>query len=203
MNAYKIGAVVLAAGSSSRMGADKLLLPLADKPLIRHAVEAAAKSRAAPVVVVIGHAAALVAAALADLDVCIVENKKFCEGLSTSLVCGLTALPMECQGVAILLGDMPFVAPPVIDALIATFDPGSGRSICVPTFKGRRGNPVLWPRDLFPTLLGLKGDAGAKRLIGAHAELVCEVETGDDGVLLDIDTPEDLAAHAARPNRWL
>ncbi|MGA7711716.1 MAG: nucleotidyltransferase family protein [Rhizomicrobium sp.] len=199
MNA--IGAVVLAAGSSSRMGADKLLLPLAGKPLVRHAVEAAAKSRATPVMVVIGHAGAQIAAALGGLDVCFVENKEFSEGLSTSLVCGLKTLPMECHGAAILLGDMPFVAPHLIDALIAAFDPAHGRSICIPTFQGRRGNPVVWARELFPEIMALQGDAGAKRLIGAHAKLVCEVEAADDGVLFDIDTREDLVALAARANK--
>ena len=95
---------------------------------------------------------------------------------------------------------MPFVAPHLIDALIAAFDPAHGRSICVPTFKGRRGNPVPWVRQSFPEIMALKGDAGAKRLIGAHAKLACEVEAADDGVLLDIDTQEDLAAFAARAN---
>ncbi len=176
------------------MGADKLLLPLAGKPLIRHAVEAAVKSRAAPVVVVIGHAAVQIAAALGRLDVCFAENTEFYEGLSSSIVCGLKAMPMECHGAAIVLGDMPFVTPHAIDALLAEFDPAQGRRICIPTFQGRRGNPVVWARELFPELLALKGDTGAKRLIGAHAELVCEVEAADNGVLLDIDTPEDLAA---------
>jgi len=198
LNAHRIGAVVLAAGPSSRMGAEKLLLPLAGKPLVRHAVEAAASSRAAPVVVVIGHAGARIAAALAGMDVCFVENREFSEGLSTSLVCGLKALPAECDGTAIVLGDMPFVAPQVLDDLVEAFDPARGRAICVPTFQGRRGNPVVWAREFFPEMLALKGDAGAKRLMGAHAERVCEVEAADNGVLVDIDTPEDLAAFASR-----
>ncbi len=198
MNAHRISAAVLAAGTSSRMGADKLLLPLADKPLVRHVVEAACASCASPVVVVIGHAGARIAATLAGLDVCFVENREFSGGLSSSLVCGLKALPAECDGTAIVLGDMPFVAPQIVDDLIAAFDPARGRTICVPTFQGRRGNPVVWAREFFPEMLALKGDSGAKRLMGAHAERVCEVEAADDGVLVDIDTPEDLAAFASR-----
>jgi molybdenum cofactor cytidylyltransferase len=93
---------------------------------------------------------------------------------------------------------MPAVATGQIDKLIAAFNPVEGRSICVPTVAGKRGNPVLWDRRFFAEMAAVSGDAGAKHLIGEHADLVCEVEMGADGVLIDLDTPEALAAYRAR-----
>jgi molybdenum cofactor cytidylyltransferase len=89
---------------------------------------------------------------------------------------------------------MPRVAPQMIDRLIQAFDPVEGRAICVPTANGKRGNPVLWARRFFPEMARVEGDVGARHLIGEHAELVSEVEMGDDAVLIDIDTPQALTA---------
>jgi len=191
----RIGAVVLAAGVSSRMGANKLLMPLWGKPLVRHAVEAAAASRAATVVVVTGNSSKEVEDSLDGLTVSFVENKEFAKGLSTSLKCGLRALPDDCDGAVILLGDMPAISPNLLDRLIAAFDPAQGRAIVVPTRGGRRGNPVLWARRFFPEILALEGDTGAKRLMVLHRDLVHELEAADDGPFIDIDTPEALAAY--------
>jgi molybdenum cofactor cytidylyltransferase len=88
---------------------------------------------------------------------------------------------------------MPRISPAVLDRLIAAFNPVEGRAICLPTFNGKRGNPVLWARRFFPEMADLAGDVGARHLIGDHAELVCEVAMPDDAVLTDIDTPEALA----------
>jgi molybdenum cofactor cytidylyltransferase len=194
----KIGAVVLAAGLSLRMGANKLLIPLGGKPLVRHAVEAAVASRATPVIVVIGNFGEEIQKTLCDLDVQFINNPDFSAGLSTSLKCGLRSLPGDCAGAAILLADMPRVTPMLIDALIAAFAPERGRAICVPVANGRRGNPVLWARRFFPEILALEGDSGAKALLDAHWDLVWELPATDDGPLFDIDTPEALAAYINR-----
>jgi molybdenum cofactor cytidylyltransferase len=114
--------------------------------------------------------------------------------MSTSLRAGLTALPGTIAGALVCLGDMPLVTPAVLDRLIAAFNPDEGRSICMPTWNGKRGNPVLWDRRFFGEMADLAGDVGAKHLIGEHAELVAEVAMPDDAVLTDIDTPEALAA---------
>jgi molybdenum cofactor cytidylyltransferase len=87
---------------------------------------------------------------------------------------------------------MPKITVTDIDQLIEAFNPIEGRAICVPTWQGKRGNPVLWARKFFPEILTLKGDFGAKELMGKYAELVVEVEMTDDGVIIDIDTPEAL-----------
>lgn len=191
----RIGAIVLAAGLSSRMGSNKLLAEVDSKPLVRHAVEAALGSAASPVIVVTGNGGAEVRRAVAPLAVAFVDNPDFSKGLSTSLKCGLRSLPADCDGVLVLLGDMPGVSAALLDKLIAAFDPGEDRAICVATRHGKRGNPVLWARRFFPEMLAIEGDVGARHLMGQYAELLVEVEAPDDGPLTDIDTPEALAAY--------
>jgi len=97
------------------------------------------------------------------------------------------------DGAIICLGDMPRVTSAQIDRLISSFNPSEGRAICVPTFNGKRGNPVLFARRFFEEMESVAGDVGARHLIGEVPELVCEIEMEDRGVLLDIDTPEALA----------
>ncbi|HXF54172.1 MAG TPA: molybdopterin-binding/glycosyltransferase family 2 protein [Hyphomicrobiaceae bacterium] len=190
----QIGCIVLAAGFSSRMGSlNKLTETLAGRPIVRRVVEAALASRARPVVVVTGHEAERVEAALADLGVEIVRNPRFAQGLSSSLKAGLDALPESVDGAMVVLADMPLVKAEHLDRLIAAFAPKEGRSIVVPVCAGRRGNPVLWSADFFASMRRLEGDTGAKRLLTEHAEQVVEVDLGSDAVLTDIDTPEALA----------
>ena len=106
-------------------------------------------------------------------------------------------MPADAEGALVCLGDMPRVTAAEIDRLIGAFNPLEGRAICVPTRRGKRGNPVLWARQFFAVMRDVAGDVGAKHLIGAHPELVAEVEMEDDGVLTDIDTPQALAKLAA------
>lgn len=197
--APKIGAIILAAGLSSRMGTNKLLVDVDGKPMVRRVAEAACTSHADPVIVVTGHAAPQIETTLNGLKAEFVKNPDFAKGLSASLGAGLNALPEDCDGALILLGDMPAVDTALIDRLIAAFDPGEQRAICVPTRRGKRGNPVLWARRFFPEMLAIEGDVGARNLIGTYSELVCEVEAADDAPLTDIDTPEALAAYRSRP----
>jgi molybdenum cofactor cytidylyltransferase len=178
------------------MGRNKLLEPLKGKPLVRHVAEAAVASSASPLVVVTGNESAQVQAALHGIEARFVHNPDYSKGLSTSLKRGLSALPDDVDAALILLGDMPMVGPHLIDTLIAAFNPGEDRAICVGTRGGRRGNPVLWARRFFPEMLTIEGDTGAKHLMGAYPELVCEVEAADDAPLTDIDTPDALAAAA-------
>ena len=189
----RIGAVVLAAGRSRRMGSvNKLLAQISGKPMVARVVDAVLAARARPVVVVVGHEAAQVQAALTGRDIRFVHNPEFADGISTSLKRGLRALPDGIDGALICLGDMPRVTPEQIDRLISAFDPSDGRAICVPTVQGKRGNPVLFARRFFEEMESVSGDVGARHLIGGSADLVCEVEMSDGGVLLDIDTPQAL-----------
>src|SRR5262249_21763741 len=138
--AARIGAVVLAAGTSSRMGANKLLVEIGDKPMIRRVAETTIASSADPVIIVTGNGGDAVKAVLQDCDVQLVHNADFTCGLNTSLKHGLRALPEDCDGALIVLGDMPDVDTALIERLIAAFDPADGRAICVATRGGKRGN---------------------------------------------------------------
>ena len=196
--APRIGAIILAAGQSSRMGANKLLMDVGGQPMLRRVAVAATQSHADPVIVVTGNARDEVKAVLSDLPLQFAHNPDFSEGLSTSLRSGINALPEDCDGALVLLGDMPGIDGALANRLIAAFDPCENRAICVATHDGRRGNPVLWARRFFPEILSIEGDIGARNLIAAYPELVCEIEAGDDAPLLDLDTPEALAAYRVR-----
>ncbi|HLY57786.1 MAG TPA: nucleotidyltransferase family protein, partial [Stellaceae bacterium] len=139
-----------------------------------------------------------VRARLAGHKVSFAANPDYALGLSSSLRAGLAALPADADGVLVCLGDMPGVDAPLLDRLIAAFNPTEGREIVVPVRDGRRGNPVLWGRRFLPALRTLTGDAGAKHLIGDHGEYVVEVDSPDDAPLTDIDTPAELAAWRGR-----
>ncbi|KAA0571799.1 molybdopterin-binding/glycosyltransferase family 2 protein [Azospirillum sp. Sh1] len=192
--APRVTALVLAAGRSSRMGpTNKLLAEVNGTPLVARAVDAALASQASSVIVVTGHQGESVARALADRPVTFVHNPAFADGLSSSLRAGLAAVPSESDAVVVCLGDMPRVASAVIDRLIAAYSPVEGRAICIPTTHGKQGNPVLWDRAFFTEMAALTGDAGAKRLIGQHADRLCEVPVDDAGILYDVDTPDLLA----------
>src|SRR4051794_21326229 len=195
----RIAALLLAAGRSMRMGGpNKLLEPIDGTPMVARTAQRLLSSRARPVVAVLGNQADSIDRAFGKLPVQRVRNPAFAEGLSTSLKCGLVALPNDIDGVVVCLGDMPLITGRDIDRLTAAFNPLEGRAIIVPTRRGKRGNPVLWARRFFAEMAELAGDVGAKHLIGEHAELVCEIEMDSDGVLIDIDTPEALAEFRGR-----
>lgn len=188
-------AIVLAAGRSSRMGdRNKLLTEIAGTPIVRRTVDVALRTQARSVIVVTGHEAQAVSSVLQDCSVKIVYNPNFAEGLSTSLRTGLSAVSPEINAAAVLLGDMPFIEAELIDRLaLALTD--TDASIAVPTFGGKRGNPVMWSRKWFDELQGIQGDIGARNLISRNEKCVFEVPSPDSGILVDLDTEEDLAPH--------
>jgi molybdenum cofactor cytidylyltransferase len=177
------------------MGRNKLVENVNGKPLVRSAVDAALASRLDPVLVVTGHQAEKIGAAVAGTPVALVHNEQFDEGLSSSLRTGVAAVPPDCDGAMVLLGDMPDISPALIDRLIAAFDPAGGHAACVATVGKRRGHPVLWARRFFPELMTLSGDKGAREILQAHADQVLEIEAMDDAPLVDIDTVEALDAY--------
>ncbi|WMS44259.1 molybdopterin-binding/glycosyltransferase family 2 protein [Acuticoccus sp. MNP-M23] len=186
-------AIVLAAGRSTRMGvANKLLEEVSGKPMVVHVVEAALGSRATRVVVVTGHEAARVEAALADCNVTFVYNGAFADGLSTSLRAGLEALPGETDAALILLGDMPLVTAEDCTRVLGGLE-REGALIAMATDGGGRGNPVAWSSRLFPELRATEGDAGGRALMSRYADRVVDVEIGR-AAGTDADTPQALAA---------
>jgi molybdenum cofactor cytidylyltransferase len=188
----RIAAVVLAAGRASRMGSNKLIAELDGEPIVRRTVRAVLGSRARPVIVVTGHEAEAVRAALAGLDVRLVHNPDFADGMSTSLRVGVAAA--GAVGAALIcLGDMPRLEARHLDAVIDAYRTGDPDEIIVPTCDRKRGNPVLWPHSYFAEIAELSGDVGARALIDRHAEQVRLLAIDDPAILVDVDTPAALA----------
>ncbi len=189
--ATRPAALVLAAGRSTRMGANKLVEEVGGVPMVRRVVGAALASRAAPVVVVTGHEPERVHDAIEGLDVAFVHNAQHADGLSTSLRAGLAALPAEADAALVLLGDMPLVTGADCDAVLAVLSPPDVL-IAIATAEGARGNPVAWSRALFPELMATEGDAGGRALLSRYADQLASVEIGA-AARLDADTPAALA----------
>ena len=194
----RIAALILAAGSSSRMGSNKLIEDVAGTPMVARVAKAVAASKAQSITVVTGNQADSVKAALKEIAATFVHNPDYKQGLSSSLKAGLAALPKDIDGVIVCLGDMPLVSARTIDKLIAAFNPLEGRAIVVPVHDGKRGNPVLWGKHFIAEMRSLDGDQGARKLIDAHAEAVGEIAMDNDEVLFDVDTPDKLADVRAR-----
>ena len=194
-----IAAVILAAGTSARMGTNKLLIEVdAGRPIVARVADAAIEAGLNPVIVVTGHEAERVRAALAGRLVRFEHNPRYVDGLAESLKTGLAALPDEAAGALICLGDMPDVNAAHMARIVSAFDPEGGGQICVPVWQGRRGNPVLFARRFFGEMMNLSGDVGARGLIAANPDSVREVPMEDDAVVTDLDTAEALSAYRRR-----
>lgn len=191
----RVAGIVLAAGRSSRMAPhNKLLVPdRAGRPMVARVVDNLLSSAARPVIVVTGHREEEVRAAVAGRPVQFVHAADYADGLSASLRAGIAAVPAEASAALVCLGDMPLVTGRMIERLIEAYDADEGRSVVVPTCRGKIGNPVLWDRRFFPDIAGLAGDVGARALLERHSEHVAQVELDDDAVLRDFDTVESLA----------
>ncbi|WP_288900487.1 molybdopterin-binding/glycosyltransferase family 2 protein [uncultured Sneathiella sp.] len=190
-----VAVLILAAGQSRRMGRkNKLLAEIDGKAMLSHTAETALKSKAAGVFGVTGHEKQQVEALFNELGITSFHNPDYAQGLSSSLKTGFRALADDFDGVLICLGDMPLVSTSLFNALIDAFDLEEGRAIIVPTFQGKRGNPVLIGSQYKSDILTLTGDIGAKALIAENESHVFNVEADKDSIFTDIDTPEALIA---------
>ncbi|MFZ4688646.1 MAG: NTP transferase domain-containing protein [Polymorphobacter sp.] len=188
-----VGAIILAAGRSSRMGDEhKLLADWNGKPLVAHVADAIAAAGMPPPVVVLGARAVEVRAALGDRQAHYVIAADYAEGLSRSLRAGIAAVPAGWSAALVCLGDMPRIEADLLRALAAA--PGD---VALPLWNAKRGNPVRWGRRHFARLMALEGDVGGKAVL-ADAVTLSEVPAPSDAVLDDIDTPAALAALRAR-----
>lgn len=184
-----ICAIILAAGSSRRMAAPKLLLPWGDRSVLGATLRQVAASRVARQLVVTGAYHAAVAALAAAAGVPHVHNPDHAQGeMLSSLQVGLRALGDECAGALVVLGDMPLVQPATIDALIDAFAAGVG-TIIVPHYRGQRGHPVLFSRAHFAALLALPPGGAPRDVVVAHPQVRHEVAVDDPGVTIDLDDP--------------
>ncbi|GAP41164.1 nucleotidyltransferase family protein [Flexilinea flocculi] len=187
----KIGAIILAAGGSTRFHAKqhKLLVKIDGKSVIRTTVEKTLQSDFQPVIVVVGAKGETITAEIHDLPIIIVQNTDWLQGQSTSLKCGLRAIPPAVESVCILLADQPLISQDTLHCL-SLYQERFPDEIIAPLYHGKRGNPVFFPRKFFPDLFDrISGDSGGREIIrekGAHF-----VDVMDSFVLRDIDTIED------------
>ncbi|HHW06031.1 MAG TPA: nucleotidyltransferase family protein [Clostridia bacterium] len=184
-----IATLILAAGRGERMGRLKQLLPWGRNVLLGQTISIYRQAGAGPVLVVVGHAKERIMAQLAGLDVIWVENKAYGQGMSSSLKAGVQALPEEAEAVLLALGDMPLIKTETVRHITRVFYERRS-SIIVPTFQGRSGHPVLMAKELFPRLLNVSADVGARQVIRDNPHLVCYLPVEDPGILIDVDEPE-------------
>ena len=192
-------AIILAAGRGTRFGAgaeeSKLFATLHGVPLVRHVADAAIASRAARTIVVTGHAADKVAAALDGLPVALVHNDAHATGIASSIKAGIGVLPPETTGALILLADMPLVAVATLDTLIETFSRACDTpEAVIPVRAGRKGNPVVIGHRLFAAAAGLTGDEGAKNILAEPGRTIVYCPVDDPGIEIDVDTRDALRA---------
>jgi molybdenum cofactor cytidylyltransferase len=187
-----IWAIVLAAGESRRMGTQKLLLPFGDTTVVGTVVRTALASRVGGTIVVLGADRDAVRGELADRGVGFAVNANFHLGMLSSVQAGFRALPARARAAVVMLGDQPFLAAAVVDAVIAAYEEG-GQGLVIPTFRGRRGHPVLIDLKFRDEVIGLGQADGLRRLMRSHPGDIREVESGDANILRDLDTPEDYA----------
>jgi molybdenum cofactor cytidylyltransferase len=199
---HRTAAIILAAGSSSRMGGGrhKLLLPLHDRPVLAHVLNAVLASQARPVVLVLGHqpeqVRSHIAPHLSQPDLHIVENPDYLQGMSTSMRLGIQTLQANgytkykderIDSALVLLGDQPLITAQHIDALIAVYRT-TGKRIIAPIYEGKRGNPILFDASLFPELLEVTGDEGGRSVLERHRDEIATVEIGNPLANIDVDT---------------
>jgi molybdenum cofactor cytidylyltransferase len=188
----RIGAVILAAGTSSRMGEAKQLLRLGEATVLDQVVNNVCGSSVDEIVIVLGHQAETIKQSIATKSLKVVVNESYGQGMGSSLRVGLSALPAEVGAALIVLADQPFVRSATFDQIIDHYQQTSAQ-IVIPTYKGFRGNPVLLDRSVFSEVMALQGDIGCRAIFGNHLEGIVKVPVEDVGILLDLDSKDDVA----------
>jgi molybdenum cofactor cytidylyltransferase len=191
----QVGAVVVAAGESRRMGTPKQLLPWGETTVLGSVVETILQSDVSEVVIVLGHEAEKVSGALRDGTraqprVRIVVNPDYRSGMLSSVRFGVESLGGDPAGFLTALSDQPGISPSVIKTLLDAFRRHPQR-IVIPTYNGRRGHPVIFSLDLRRELEALSPDVGLRQLVWNHPELIMELPVDGQGILVDLDTPEE------------
>jgi molybdenum cofactor cytidylyltransferase len=185
-----ISAIVLAAGRSTRMGRNKLVLSLDGKPVLQRVLDALKDSKVDETLVVLGGGAEEVRSTVDLGGTKVVVNRRYAQGMSTSIRAGLARVDRSTDAAIIVLGDQPFLSAALVNAVIDAFQ-AEGAPVVLPVHRGTRGNPVLFARSVFPEIMRIGGDRGAKSVVEAHEDDVLEVKAEDAGAVIDVDTPSD------------
>jgi molybdenum cofactor cytidylyltransferase len=196
----RISAVLLGAGQSKRMGFDKLSLPWGKKTVFERCLETLLRSEVQEVVIVLGLQNEGIRNLFHGKNIKIVTNSHPEGGMSTSIRRGLQALHPRSDGILIALGDQPFLKTRTVNVLIRTFAQGKG-GIIVPSFRGRRGHPVIFHKRYRKELLKLKGDVGGKSILERYPKDVIMVPVKAEGVVKDINTWQDYKENSRRGDR--
>lgn len=188
----RVAGVVLAAGLSKRLGEPKQLVQLCGKPALQHALDAARQTSLNPLLLVLGPNAETILEHIDATGFEVVRNPRAAEGQATSLQTAILALPVDVDAIVVLLGDQPFIDPHVINRVCELYEE-TKRSIIQPRYREGPGHPVLIARELFPELLRLTGDTGARPLLTAPRDMLVYYDVSNRSVPIDLDTPEDVA----------
>jgi molybdenum cofactor cytidylyltransferase len=189
-----LAAVILSGGESSRMGSPKALVPLGagGQTFLEHLLEITRQPEIGWTRIVLGKHTEETTRALALDPACIVVNPDWKLGQISSIQAAIRSLPAgETQGVMLFLVDHPLISSALVAQLVAEFQ-ASGRPIVLPTFHGKRGHPVIFAERLYGELLAASPDQGAREVVWAHADEVREVPTDEEGIVLNLNSPEAL-----------
>src|SRR5262245_23006990 len=191
-----IAAVILSAGESSRMGRPKALLPIDGETFIEKIVATLKNTTVGKIIVILGHNADEMKRRMAHLSVELLINPDYKLGQLSSLQVAVRRLEKDpdCAGMLVHLVDHPYIDAKLTEAMIERFST-SGKLIVVPRHKGKRGHPVIFSRKLFGELLAAPMDQGAKAVVNAHRSDTLEIETENEGITVDVDTPELYRQH--------
>ena len=194
-----IVAVVLSAGESSRMGRPKALLPIDGQTFIERIVAALKQAKVGRIIVILGHNARELQSKISHLPVEILINTDYKLGQLSSLQLAVRNLQpdLDCDGMLVHLVDHPYLAPALVEEMIRRFYETKKR-IIVPKFHGKRGHPVIFSNALFDEILSAPMEEGAKAVVNAHRAETLEIETEEEGIAVDIDTPELYQQHVRR-----
>jgi molybdenum cofactor cytidylyltransferase len=193
-----ISLVVLAAGKSTRMKENKLLLKIDGDTLIEHVVKQAKESNVDEVVVVLGYEASKIRERLAKIDCKLTVNENYTKGQSESVKAGLSTVSGDAEAVMILPADIGLIDPESINRVIQEYRTSKSR-IVIASHRQQSGHPILLDRSLFPETSKINEDTqGLKALINHHPAEIKYVEAGTDNVLIDIDTREEFNRHFPR-----
>ena len=188
----RIGGIILAAGSSKRMGdRNKLLLKLDSRPIIKQVCKVALNTNLSPIYVVTGFQKNLIEKVIPSNIDKIIHNKDWNSGMASSIYAGLSCMPNSINGCMIILGDMPLIRVETINLLLSEFKNHLCKNIVFPVFRNNQANPVIFPKLFFPDILASNGDNGAKRILMKFADKSVGIPIESDEVILDCDTEDD------------
>lgn len=182
-----VSAILLAAGESKRMGKPKLLLPFGKGTILGQTIDNLLSSKVGEVIVVVGYKAQEMIKAIANRPVKVAVNPFYHQGMSTSIVTGLSLVDSKAQRLMLALADQPLINNKVFNRLVEE-SLGADKGITIPIYRGKRGNPIIFSTKYKEELLSLKGDVGGRQIIKQHPDDILEVAIDSESINIDIDT---------------